>query len=224
MGSDNLHHKRKQRTLHSFKRKSNDRKPYDTVLIVCEGIKTEPNYLQAYCDEKRLSSANIKIAGRGENPSRVVDFSLSEYKRDINHYDRIYCVFDKDQHPCYQESINRINLFRERTHKPIPIYAITSVPCFEYWLLLHFVETTHSYTSIGGKTASNFVCAKLKSYFKDYDKSHTNIYQLTKQHLSIAIERAKRLKQQQNKSGFDNPSTNMYELIEYLETIGSNIS
>ncbi|HAT1994491.1 RloB family protein [Legionella pneumophila serogroup 1] len=219
MGTDNLHHKRKQQTLRALKRKSNDRKPYDTVLIVCEGIKTEPNYLQAYCDEKKLSNANIKIAGRGENPSRVVDFSLKEYNRGKSNYDRIYCVFDMDMHPCYQESINRINILRERRHNPIPIYAIASVPCFEYWLLLHFVESTRLYTSTGEKSASELVCDDVRHYIRDYQKNNVNIYHITKQHLTIAIDRAKRLRQNQSDIGTDNPSTNMYELIEYLEQI-----
>lgn len=42
MGSDNLFHKRKERKAASLRRAKAKRSPYDVVLIVCEGAKTEP--------------------------------------------------------------------------------------------------------------------------------------------------------------------------------------
>ena len=47
MGSDDLHKKRKALTLKQKQRKIGVRKPYDRVLIVCEGSKTEPLYFKA---------------------------------------------------------------------------------------------------------------------------------------------------------------------------------
>jgi hypothetical protein len=46
MGSDNLFHKRKVRRAASLRRTAARRDSYDTVLIVCEGEKTEPNYFR----------------------------------------------------------------------------------------------------------------------------------------------------------------------------------
>ena len=46
MGSDDLFHKRKAKQTRDLKRKKDKRAPYDKVLIVCEGGKTEPNYFQ----------------------------------------------------------------------------------------------------------------------------------------------------------------------------------
>jgi hypothetical protein len=46
MGSDNLFHKRKARQIESLRRKKARRASYETVLIVCEGEKTEPNYFK----------------------------------------------------------------------------------------------------------------------------------------------------------------------------------
>jgi len=44
MGTDNLFHKRRERRTKDIKRRKSVRAPYDKVLIVCEGEKTEPNY------------------------------------------------------------------------------------------------------------------------------------------------------------------------------------
>jgi hypothetical protein len=62
MGCDDLHHKRKARDVRSFKRKRAKRAPYDMVLIVCEGEKTEPNYFWALVDDLQLNTANVVIA------------------------------------------------------------------------------------------------------------------------------------------------------------------
>lgn len=46
------------------RQRKNPREPYDVVLIVCEGSKTEPAYFTALKNELRLSSANISIFGK----------------------------------------------------------------------------------------------------------------------------------------------------------------
>jgi len=78
MGSDDLHHKRKARNARSFKRKRAKRAPYDMVLIVCEGEKTEPNYFRALVDDLQLNTANIVIAKNiaGSSPRTIVDFAF----------------------------------------------------------------------------------------------------------------------------------------------------
>ena len=60
MGTDNLFHKRKKRKTESLRRKKAMKDPYDVVLIVCEGKKTEPNYFSEMKKAFRLSNANIK--------------------------------------------------------------------------------------------------------------------------------------------------------------------
>lgn len=45
MGSDQLFHRRKAKKAAALRREAQKRAPYDLVLIVCEGGKTEPNYL-----------------------------------------------------------------------------------------------------------------------------------------------------------------------------------
>ena len=55
-----------------FARRGPTREPYDRVLIVCEGERTEPLYLGELADHYRLSTANFKVVGRGADPKTVV--------------------------------------------------------------------------------------------------------------------------------------------------------
>lgn len=218
MGTENLHHKRKQRTRDSFKRKISRRDTYDVVLIVCEGKKTEPYYLKAFCDDRKLNSANIKVVGVGADPLKIVDHALKEFN-ETKDYDRVFCVFDKDQHATYQDALHKIKTLRERIKNVIPIYGITSVPCFEYWILLHFVDSARPYNRAGKKSPGDLLLSEIKNYIKDYHKGHKDIFNVTKHKLKIALDCAKKIYAQQEENGTDNPSTNMYELIEYLENI-----
>lgn len=217
MGTDNLHHKRKARTINSLKRQKSLRDSYEVVLIVCEGEKTEPNYLIELRDELGLNSANIKVLGTGIDPLSMVNSALENFESDD--FDRVYCVFDKDKHSCYHDALNKINSLREKKKNSVPIFAITSVPCFEYWLLLHFVESTKPYNNSGSKSAGDILKNEMKKYITNYHEGHDSVFQITKKYLSTAIARAKRIRDQQESNKTDNPSTNFFELIEYLQGV-----
>jgi hypothetical protein len=221
MGSENLHHRIKQRTRDSFKRQISRRDPYDFVLIVCEGTKTEPYYLKALCDDLKLNNANIKVVGLGADPLQIVERALKEYN-ETKDYDRIFCVFDKDQHPNYQDALIKIKAIRQRPNKSIPIYSIVSVPCFEYWLLLHFIDSARPYNTASNKSPGDLLLNEIKSHIKDYQKGCKDIFYKTKPYLQVAIARARKISMQQEINGTDNPSTNMYELVEYLSSIKNN--
>lgn len=97
---DQLFHRRKAKRAEALRREAQKREPYDLVLIVCEGGKTEPKYLQELRDAFKLSTANIRIAGDecGSSPRSVVDYALTTYRKEKK-YNRVFCVFDKDRHP-----------------------------------------------------------------------------------------------------------------------------
>lgn len=215
MGSENLHHKRKKRSSASFERIVTERNTYETVLIVCEGEKTESYYLRALCDSLRLSTASIQIVGLGADPLSIVNSAVEKFNT-TRDYDRVYCIFDKDQHANYQKAIDKVENLRNQAKNIMPIYSITSIPCFEYWILLHFVDTARPYNSTGKKTSGELLFNAVKLHIKDYHKGHKKIFEISKPYLQDAIVRAKKNYKQQKKVGTDNPSTNMFELIEYL--------
>lgn len=217
MGSDDLHHKRKKAANRPFVRSKNRRASYDVVLIVCEGKKTEPYYLEELREELQLNSANVKVVGRGTDPLSLVNYALNEFDNNKD-YDQIYCVFDKDQHTNYQDALYKITSCRTRKTNKIPIHAITSVPCFEYWLLLHFVDTASPYVKTN-KSVGDQVLSQIKEHIRDYKKGQKNIFSLTKDKLETAISRARKIDDQQRGNKTDNPSTKIYDLVEYLKNV-----
>ncbi len=83
MGSDDLHHKRKARRAKDLARRKSSRASYDRVLIVCEGAKTEPNYLRELIDCLELNSANVEVDGdSGSSPISVVKHAKRRYREE----------------------------------------------------------------------------------------------------------------------------------------------
>jgi len=216
MANDQIFKKRKARDAKSLKRRRARRSPYDMVLIVCEGEKTEPNYFRALINDLRLNTANIKIAKNtaGSSPRNVVDVARKEYKKDTD-YDAVYCVFDKDQHPSYAEALDII-----QREKRCPIRAITSVPCFEFWILLHFNYTTKGFDTGHGSICAN-VISDLKRFLPAYEKGEADTYQQIKDHIPRAISNAKKVAAYCTNSGTDTPSTEIYLFVEYLQGLKS---
>ncbi|MDO9041607.1 MAG: RloB family protein [Desulfocapsaceae bacterium] len=219
MAPDQLFHRRKAKKADALRRDAEKREAYDLVLIVCEGGKTEPKYLQELRDAFKLSTANIRIAGDecGSSPRSVVDYALTTYRKEKK-YNRVFCVFDKDRHPSYNEALERIRT--ARMGKGDTIEAITSVPCFEVWILLHFGYTTKAFGSTG---SSGSICASvikaLKKHISAYDKGAGGLFSSLKERLPDAMIHASQLEKHTEESGSDNPSTKMHQLVGYLRDL-----
>ncbi len=214
MGTDNLFHKRKERKIASFKRAQAKRSPHDTVLIVCEGEKTEPNYFKELRTDLQLNIANIEITGDtgGSAPISIVSYGI-KHQHD---YDKVFCVFDKDMHTNYQAALDKLH--SKNFRKGHTVQAITSVPCFEFWLLLHFKKTTKRFDTGPGSICER-VISELETHLPRYSKGHRGIYRDTKDWLPDAVKRAKEVAAYCEESGTDHPSTQIYELVEYLQQL-----
>ncbi|MEA3332691.1 MAG: RloB family protein [Pseudomonadota bacterium] len=217
MGSDNLFKKRKARKAESLKRTRAKRDSYATVLIVCEGEKTEPNYFTELRDDLKLNTANIRITGDtdGSSPMDVVNYGFKHFKE----YDRTFCVFDKDRHTNYQQALNKIR--DKKQPKVHVLQAITSVPCFEFWLLLHFRKTTKNFDTGPGSICDR-VISKLEAYLPGYAKGRKGIYRQTKEKLDTAIKNAAEVAAHCKNAGTDHPSTQIHELIVFLQKLRSD--
>ncbi len=223
MGSDDLFHKHKAKQAGELKRKQAKRAPYDRVLIVCEGEKTEPHYFQELCDHYRLNSANIEISGDcGSAPINVVERAKKLYRTEQRNgipFDRVYCVFDKDTHYTYEPALQEV----ENAKPKATFFAINSVPCFEFWLLLHFAYTTQPfYGTEGAKSAGGQVLDELKKYIADYAKGDHGHFERLIGQLPQAIQHSKRALKEANANGTGNPTTLVYELVEYLQGLGQS--
>ena len=196
------------------------------MLIVCEGDKTEPDYFNALIDDLQLNTANIKIAENtdGSSPRNVVDVARKKYKEDKKagketgeKFDQVYCIFDKDTHSTYREALDIIRREQQQGKRGCPIHAVTSIPCFEFWLLLHFTKTTKDFHAGRGSICAN-VIADLKKHIPAYEKGEMKeIYQLVKNRIPKAIAGAKQAEHHCATGGTDTPSTQVYALVEYLQ-------
>ncbi len=219
MGSDNLFHRRKARQAKELARKMSKRKSYDKVLIVCEGEKTEPNYFDGLKDHFELNSANIEVTGDcGSSPKSIVEHAKQRYREERDagdSFDKVYCVFDKDTHESYQQALETIRAAKPKN----TFFATTSVPCFEYWLLLHFIHTTAPYQSTGRKSAGALVMDELLTYMPNYKKGDKTIFDQLIDQLPQAMSFSEQSLNEAETTGTDNPSTKVHKLIEYLQQI-----
>lgn len=83
-------------------------------------------------------------------------------------------------------------------------------------LLLHFIYTTKSYRNTGNKSAAEMLIKDLEKALPNYNKGTTVWFKELLPKLNTAIQHAKRLEKHNQSSNSSNPSTNIYELAEYL--------
>ena len=121
MGSEDLF--KKQKTAKEKRKQSNKGRAKDSILIVCEGKQTEPNYFESF----RLK--HVTLDGCGHNTDSLVERAIEK----SSDYDQVWCVFDKDSFPPH--NFNRAFQIT-RKHKNIKIAY--SNEAFELWYLLHF--------------------------------------------------------------------------------------
>jgi len=201
------------RKPHSYARSGPVREPYDSVLIVCEGRKTEPSYLNGVRTAYRLSSANIRIApANGNDPLSIAKFALAILEHEK--YDRAFCVFDRDGHVSYNKAIRTIAESAEG--KNGCLCAITSVPCFEIWVLLHFCYSSAPFNKMGSQSACDRVMAQIRNHFVDYSKGHPLIYDRLSAQTWQAIKHAQNLEAYNIATNSSNPATQMHKLVDYL--------
>ncbi len=129
------------RGVRSFRRKPGRKPPRSITLIVCEG-ETERVYFNAARIHYGLNTAEVLIADNtaGSAPISVVHCAEAKSK-ERGGYDTIYCVFDRDGHESFWRARERIRVLAGRAKNPLPVYEAISIPCFEFWVLLHFEQT-----------------------------------------------------------------------------------
>lgn len=204
---------RKGRSRASYTRREPIREPYDHVLIVCEGGKSEPNYFKRFRVVYRLSSANVEIvSASGTDPISVVSHGEAELAS--NEYDKVFCVFDRDGHTNYDAAVRRIA--ESDAGMAYRLIAVTSWPCFEIWILLHFEYSSAPFSAVGSASACDAVIAKVRNYFPAYAKGSDDVFDQLESKLHDAIENATRLQNYNTNSVSSNPATKIHELVNYL--------
>lgn len=185
------------------------------VLIVCEGKKTEQIYLNALRQYYRLATVDVHIHGEGAGPLQVVRRALeliavrqkaARKDRDLQPYAETWCVFDR-------EAANEPAGYREALALAVQaqIGLAVSNPSFEYWYLLHFVETSRAF-----QHAAEVETELCKPHCLPGYQKWQNVFHLIHERTEIAHDRAERLYQRHSDRGHDphpNPSTLVYRLV-----------
>jgi hypothetical protein len=151
VGKDNQpKHRQEQRDL---RRRAAVRQAFERLLIVCEGEKTEPQYLNEIRQDLRLATAHVQVQPGhfGTAPLQVAQYAEHLFLHgsrahgiEARAFDRVLVVFDRDEHRTYHQALDKVAALDGRLtndeKQRIPVQAVVSVPCFELWLLLHFED------------------------------------------------------------------------------------
>lgn len=211
---------RKQRKIDEYKRREAFKEPRKSILIVCEGEKTEPIYFKALKERLRLIMLDVEIVAEGASPITVVDHAIElreerkgAAKRSLTkaEYEVIYCVFDVEAPKPHESLANAV--IKAKDNK---LEVILSNPCFEYWYILHFRKTSAPFSS------SQNVKSALRREHSAYSESDTTIFNVVYPKTIDAIKHSKEVLNEQHNDAEDlracNPSTHVHKIVEYLYT------
>ena len=115
------------------------RQPRKTLVILCEGQRTEPVYLGALKlqpEVKDVAAVDLRIEAQHGEPAYLVESAIEARVKSADEegeVDEFWCVFDVEwpqNHPRLLDAV------KEATENGIRL-AISN-PCFELWLILHF--------------------------------------------------------------------------------------
>ncbi|KAF0115998.1 MAG: csm2 [Rhodobacteraceae bacterium] len=220
--------KRRAKSSQDFKRRPAFRTVPDRILIVTEGSKTEPDYFRLLAAELGLTTAKIIIVGDGGSaPKSVVQETERILSRDSD-FEKVYCVFDRDRHESYDQAIGMVRGLSERVaYRGKEIHPITSVPCFEFWYLLHVSDSRKPYENASSPADALIADLKRKRPFEEYSKGRcASFYSQISPMRQSAISRARAFLASARDEGsaehHENPSTRVYLLVEALEGVARN--
>lgn len=200
-------------------RKQGKRPAYDRILIVCEGSKTEPLYLDDIRQKLRIPTADIEVihSTNGTEPRQVVDSAEQVFLASRN-FDLVVAVFDKDDHKTYHDALLRAakldQTLKNSDRKLVGFKAVPSVPCFELWILLHF-QDVHAFWHRDDVIAAVSSAGRLPGY----RKGSTGIYAKTEDRIPEATARAEYLRTKFNPTTGADPYTDMDWLVGKLRSL-----
>jgi len=220
MGRDNqAKHRQAARDL---RRHAAVRQPYERLLIVCEGEKTEPQYLREIQRAYRLATAHVQVLHSqiGTEPLQVLEHALNVFEQGDRErgvyaaeFDRIVLVFDRDEHKTYHAALAKAaaqsGRFCNDNGVAVPVDVVPSVPCFELWLLLHFED-------LYAPLHRNEVLQRLRAYLPGYEKGGGGHWATTHSRLGDATQRAQRLASVTTAQDGRQPYTTMHDLVARL--------
>jgi hypothetical protein len=210
------------RSVGSLRRTPGARQSRKVILIVCEGLKTEPIYFTDLRNEYKLSTVDVLVVGAGASPITVVEQAIGlrdERMREARRaqrrgemaelpFDEVWCVFDVEvlhNNPSFAPAVSLAD------DEGIAL-AITN-PAFEFWFLLHFTFTTRSFHH------ADELIAALKVYIPAYTKG-MDCSPLLANRMETASVHAARILDAAAGDRFPHPSTTVHKLVSTMREMG----
>lgn len=212
--------KRRGKSGKNLRRTPGDTPGRDLILIVVEGKKTEPQYFESMKQELKLATAKIEIvSASGGDPLEVVEKAKKCVKK--KKFDKVFCVFDYDKKPDkYEAAVKATTDSNFET-------PITSIPCFEFWYLLHYRYSDRPFQDCNEATKEVQKELQKQGIIKtneNYQKK-LNLYESLRPQLQKAIANAEKIikRQEEENDRFPNPQTKVHILVQYLQEQKSSV-
>lgn len=200
------------RSAASFRRSKPSLAQQPLVLVICEDTKSSKDYLVDAKVHYR-ATALVEVVNLGHtDPRGIVKKAVERAAK----YDHVFCVIDRDTHPTFDEAV-------QLAHTKNNVHLITSYPCFEYWLYLHFQYSRRTYRRAGDNSPAQQMVRALKECegMSDYDKGSTqSIFKKLLGRLEVAIQNGARSLEDAKRDNEPDPSTSIHTLIRRLEDLG----
>lgn len=198
----------------SFDRKKSVFKTQPRILVLCEDSKSCKTYLEDAAIHFR-AQADVEIAHCGNtDPLGIAEKAIQRKKK----YDHVYCAIDRDSHENFDAAVN---LVANHTNH---VTLITSYPCYEFWLYLHFKLSRKTHVAKGDLSAGDCMVRELRKFneMATYSKGGMkDIFELLLARLPAARKNADLVMREANSDQNLNPSTRLHELISIFENLGS---
>lgn len=155
--------RRERQTARTLVRKGGaGRQPGKFLLVVTEGRRTEPAYIKAL--NERLRIRMKVVADATSDPVSLVHAAMQHASQQTHArrasalaiaFDEVWVVFDVEAPGSVRrtQTLEAMDLAQRNG-----IRTATSDPCFEYWLLLHWMYTTRPFPSCKGVVAELRAC------------------------------------------------------------------
>lgn len=175
-------------------------------LFICEDTKSSKYYIEGLGKDNGI---NIKAENaNGTSPENVLKSAKDKQKLFTDKgVVQIYCLFDKDD--CDDNKFNKVIA----QCKKAGFTPAISIPCYEYWLLLHLKRTNQPFND-AQECCETFRTEYNRRFQTQYSikelKAKKDIFNDLKNNLNTAITNAENLNLEENNT----PYTNMHEVIK----------
>lgn len=208
--------KKKRSKTPELKRRGAPQQDYHKrILIVGEGVNTEPSYF----DKFRIPGVKVVAVGLGEGTRRLVNDvetvrSLEEKKLG-RPFDETWVVFDKDSFKDFEEAVNEA---REKG------YGVAySNQAIEYWFILHFKD--HQGSAMPRNEYAKCLNGLLKPFGIAYDPDAKEVteelFNVMLKNLQLAYDRAYRIFKEKSQRGhpMEESVTTIHRLVHTITGI-----